>query len=51
MIWVHTYTIGTFRKKVIRKIHDSEESALACLEVLGGSVQCYMKKPQGFEVR
>lgn len=50
MIWVHTYGVGAFREKVLRTIHDSEESALASQKVLGGTIQCYIKKPQGFDL-
>lgn len=50
MIWIHTYGVGPFKKKVLRNIHESEESALASQKVLGGTVQCYMKKPQGFDL-
>lgn len=50
MIWIHTYGVGPFKKKVLREIHESEESALASQKVLGGTVQCYMKKPQGFDL-
>lgn len=50
MIWIHTYGVGPFQKNVLRKIHDSEESALASQKVLGETIQCYMKKPQGFDL-
>ena len=51
MIWIHTYGVGPFKKKkVLRKIYESEESALASQKVLGGTVQCYMKRPQGFDL-
>ena len=50
MIWIHTYGVGPFKKNVLRKIHESEESALASQKVLGGTIQCYMKKPQGFDL-
>lgn len=50
MIWIHTYGVGPFKKKVLRKIYESEELALASQKVLGGTVQCYMKKPQGFDL-
>nr|DAP74238.1 MAG TPA: hypothetical protein [Caudoviricetes sp.] len=50
MIWIHTYGVGKFGSKIIRNIHDTEESALASQEVLGGTVQCYMRKPQGFDL-
>lgn len=43
MIWIHTYGVGPFKKKVLRKIYESEELALASQKVLGGTVQCYMK--------
>ena len=50
MIWIHTYGVGTFKQNVLRKIHESEESALASQKVLGGIIQCYMKKPQGLDL-
>lgn len=50
MIWIHTYGIGPFKSKVLRKIHDTEESALASQKVLGGTVQAYLKQPKGFDL-
>lgn len=50
MIWIHTYGVGSFQQNVLRKIHESEESALSSQKVLGGTIQCYMKKPQGFDL-
>lgn len=50
MIWIHTYGVGKFGSRILKCIHDSEESALASQKVLGGTIQCYMKKPQGFDL-
>lgn len=42
MIWLHTYGVGKFGKRIIRTIHESAESAEAAREVLGGSVVEFM---------
>lgn len=50
MIWIHTYGVCPFKRKVLRKIHDIEDSALASQKVLGGTVQAYLKQPNGFDL-
>lgn len=42
MIWIHKYGVGKFGRRIITRVHDSEESAMKQHAVLGGSVQCFM---------
>lgn len=42
MIWLHTYGVGKFGKRIIRTIHESAESAESAREVLGGTVVEFM---------
>ena len=39
MIWIHTYGIGKFGRKIRKSIHDSEQKALDSQKVLGGTVE------------
>lgn len=39
MIWLHTYGIGKFGRKIRKSIHTSEQEALDSQKVLGGTVE------------
>lgn len=39
MIWLHTYGIGKFGRKIRKSIHPSEQEALDSQKVLGGTVE------------
>lgn len=42
MIWLHTYGVGKFGKRIIKTIHESAESAEDSRKVLGGTVEQFM---------
>lgn len=42
MIWLHTYGVGKFGKRIIKTIHESEKDALDSQAVLGGEVKAFI---------